>query len=74
MRERKRKDAPRSPSGQQGVETAFDDPPREPAPETEGKDEAKEEAKDGAKEEAKEEDGGVSAFALAAANLLGGKK
>lgn len=74
MRERKRKDAPRSPSGQQGVETAFDDPPREPAPETEGKDEAKEEAKDGEKEEAKEEDGGVSAFALAAANLLGGKK
>ena len=56
--------------GQQGVETAFDDPPREPAPETEGKDGEKEEAKDGAKES----DGGVSAFALAAANLLGGKK
>ena len=69
-RERKRKDAPRSPGGQQGVETAFDDPPREPAPETEGKDGEKEEAKDGAKES----DGGVSAFALAAANLLGGKK
>lgn len=82
MRERKRKDASRSPGGQQGVETAFDDPPREPAPATEGidgaKEEAKEEAKDGAKEEAKgedgEDDGGVSAFALAAANLLGGKK
>ena len=38
------------PGGQQGVETAFDDPPREPAPETEGKDGEKEEAKDGAKE------------------------
>ena len=42
------------------METAFDDPPQEP------------DTNEGNTE--KEEEEGVSAFALAAANLLGGKK
>jgi hypothetical protein len=59
MEHKKRKDVPSSPLGK-SVETAFDDPPREP------------DTNEGEKE--KEEEDGVSAFALAAANLLGGKK
>jgi hypothetical protein len=59
MEHRKRKDVPSSPLGK-SVETAFDDPPREP------------DTNEGNTE--KEEEEGVSAFALAAANLLGGKK